>query len=61
MPEKGQTGVAKTLDIESISKDVAELVKQLDKKVEGPIDVRVLKGMQAKIQKILNPAAERQP
>jgi hypothetical protein len=59
MPEKGKTGVAKSLDIESISKDVAVLVKQLDKKVEGPIDVHVLKGMQSKIQKILNPPAER--
>ena len=57
MPEKGSTGVAKTLDIESISKDVAELVKQLDKKVEGPIDVRVLQRMQAKIQKIMTPTA----
>ena len=57
MPEKGQTGVAKTIDIESISKDIAELVKQLDKKVEGPIDVRVLERVQAKIQKIMSPAA----
>jgi hypothetical protein len=56
MPEKGSTGVAKTVDIESISKDVAELIKQLDKKVEGPIDVRILKGMQVKIQKLLTPA-----
>jgi len=57
MPEKGSTGVAKTVDIESISKDIAELVKQLDKKVEGPIDVRVLERVQAKIQKIMTPAA----
>jgi hypothetical protein len=57
MPEKGSTGVAKSLDIESISKDVAKLVKQLDKKVEGPVDVRVLQRMQAKIQKIITPIA----
>ena len=57
MPEKGSTGVAKSLDIESISKDVAELVKQLDKKVDGPVDVRVLQRMQAKIQKIMTPKA----
>jgi hypothetical protein len=57
MPEKGSTGVAKTLDIESISKDVAELVKQLDKKVEGPIDVRILHRIQAKIQKITTPTS----
>jgi hypothetical protein len=55
MPEKGSTGVAKTLDIQSISKDVAELAKKLEKKVEGPVDVQVLKRMQAKIQKILTP------
>jgi hypothetical protein len=56
MSEKGSTGVAKKVDIESISKDVAELIKQLDKKVEGPIDVRILKSMQGKIQKLLTPA-----
>ena len=56
MPEKGSTGVAKAVDMESISKDIAELVKQLDKKVEGPIDVRVLERAQAKIQKIMTPA-----
>lgn len=61
MPEKGSTGVAKALDIESISKDVADLVKQLDKKVEGPINVRVLQRMQEKIQKIMIPRAEHQP
>ena len=56
MPEKGSTGVAKTVDIQSISNDIAELVRQLDKKVEGPIDVRVLERVQAKIQKIMTPA-----
>jgi hypothetical protein len=57
MPEKGSMGVAKSVDLESISKDIAELVKQLDKKVEGPIDVGVLKRVQAKIQKIMTPPA----
>jgi hypothetical protein len=56
MPEKGSTGVAKTVDIESISKDIAELVKQLGNKVEGPIDMRVLRSAQAKIQRIMTPA-----
>jgi hypothetical protein len=56
MPEKGSTGVAKTVDIESISKDIAELVKQLGKEVEGPIDMQVLRRAQAKIQKIMTPA-----
>ncbi len=55
MPEKGSTGVAKAIDMESISKDIAELVKQLDKKVEGPIDVSILKRAQAKIEKMLTP------
>jgi hypothetical protein len=55
MPEKGSMGVAKTIDMESISKDIAELVKQLDKKVEGPIDVSILRRAQAKIDKILTP------
>ena len=56
MPESGKTGVAKTVDIESISKDIGELVKQLDKKVDGPIDVRILERVQAKIKKIMTPA-----
>lgn len=55
MSQNGSTGVAKAVDIESISKDVAELAKELGKKVEGPIDVRVLKRVQAKIQKLLTP------
>jgi hypothetical protein len=56
MSQNGSTGVAKAVDIESISKDVAELAKELGKKVEGPVDVRVLKSVQAKIQKLLTPA-----
>jgi hypothetical protein len=56
MSEKKVTGVAQAVDLESISKDVAELVKKLDKKAEGPVDVKVLKRMQAKIEKILAPA-----
>jgi hypothetical protein len=46
-------GVAKRLDLESISKDIADLVKQLDKKVEGPVQVRNLKTIEAKVQKII--------
>jgi hypothetical protein len=46
-------GVAKRLDLESISKDLAELVKQLDKEVEGKVQVRDLKKVEAKVQKIL--------
>lgn len=57
MSEKKITGVAQAIDLESISKDIAELVKKLDKKAEGPVDVQVLKRVQAKIEKILTPAA----
>ena len=46
-------GVAKRLDLESISKDIAELVKQLDKEVEGEVQVRDLKKIEGKIQKII--------
>jgi hypothetical protein len=46
-------GVAKRLDLESISKEIADLVKQLDKKVEGPVQVRNLKTIEAKVQKII--------
>jgi hypothetical protein len=46
-------GVAKRLDLESISKDIAELVKQLDKKVEGPVKVHDLKTVEGKVQKII--------
>jgi len=57
MSEKKVTGVAQAVDLESISKDIAELVKKLGKKAEGPVSVRVLKRVQAKIEKILTPAA----
>jgi hypothetical protein len=56
MSQHGDTGVAKKIDIESISKDLAELANELGNKVEGPVDVRVLKRVQEKIQKILTPA-----
>ena len=52
MPEKGSTGVAKALDIESISKDIAELANQLGREAEGPIETSVLDRVSAGIQKI---------
>lgn len=55
MTQYGSSGVAKKIDIESISKDVAELANELGNRVEGPVDVRVLERMQKKIQKILTP------
>jgi hypothetical protein len=46
-------GVAKRLDLESISKDIADLVKKLDKEVEGDVDVREVKKIEAKLEKII--------
>lgn len=46
-------GVAKRIDVESISKDIADLVKQLDKEVEGDIKVSDVKKIQEKLEKII--------
>jgi hypothetical protein len=46
-------GVAKRIDLENISKDIAELVKQLDKEVEGDIQVRDVKKIEEKLKKIV--------
>lgn len=46
-------GVAKRLDLESISKDIADLVKKLDKEVQGNVEVRDLKKIESKVQKII--------
>lgn len=46
-------GVAKRLDLESISKDIAALVKQLDKEVEGNVHTHELKKIEEKVQKII--------
>jgi hypothetical protein len=46
-------GVAKRLDLESISEDIAKLVKELDREVEGKVKVSDLKKIEAKVQKII--------
>jgi hypothetical protein len=46
-------GVAKRIDIVSISEDMAEFVKQLDKKVDVEISVDELKKIEKKLQKII--------
>jgi hypothetical protein len=46
-------GVAKRIELDSKSKDVADLVKLLEDKVEGPVKVSHLKTIETKIQKIL--------
>jgi len=58
MPQnKDGTGVAKKIDIESMSEDLAELAKQLGAHAEGPVDSGVLKRMQDKIERITTPEA----
>jgi hypothetical protein len=46
-------GVARRIDLESISKDIADLVKQLDNEVKGDIKVRDIRKIEAKLQKII--------
>jgi hypothetical protein len=46
-------GVARRLDLESISEDIAELVKQLDKKAEGEISVDEIKKIERKLHRIV--------
>ena len=50
---KNNVGVAKRIDLESISTDIADLVKQLDNEVEGDVQVHDLKKIEAKIQKLM--------
>jgi hypothetical protein len=47
-------GVAKRLDLESISQDIAKLVKELDKEIEGKVQVSELKKIEAKVHKIIS-------
>ena len=51
----GNVGVARRIDLESISEDIAKLVKELDNEVEGEVKVKVheLKQIDTKIQKII--------
>ena len=48
-----EVGVVKRLDLESISKDIADLVKQLDKEVEGGHSVQELKRIDSKVQQLI--------
>jgi hypothetical protein len=51
----GNVGVARRIDLESISEDIAKLVKELDNEVEGEVKVKVneLKTIGTKIEKII--------
>lgn len=46
-------GVAKRIDVESISEDIADLIKQLDKDVEVEINVKNIKEIQEKLKKLI--------
>jgi hypothetical protein len=52
MPGNNGTGVARKIDIESLSKDIAELAKEIGDKVEGPVSESVLKRVHETIKKI---------
>jgi hypothetical protein len=49
----GNVGVARRIDLESISEDIAKLVKELDNEVEGEVKVHELKKIDTKLQKII--------
>ena len=46
-------GVAKRIDLESISEDIARLVTQLGDEVEGEFQVDDLKNIKNKLRKII--------
>jgi hypothetical protein len=46
-------GVARRIDLESISQDIAKLVKELDQEVEGKVQVSELKKIETKVHKII--------
>lgn len=46
-------GVAKRIDLESLSGDIARLVKQLGEEVEGEVQVDDLKNIKNKLRKII--------
>jgi hypothetical protein len=50
------TGVAKKIDIENLSKDIADLAKEIGSKVEGPVSESVLKRIHRTIEKIMRPS-----
>jgi hypothetical protein len=46
-------GVARRIDLESISEDIAALIKQLGREVEGDIDVAEVKKIETKLRKVV--------
>ena len=51
-------GVVKRLELESISKDIAELVKQLGREVEGEVKESDLKKIDEKVHKLIASLSE---
>ncbi len=46
-------GVAKRIDVETISKEIADLVKELDKEAKVKIPVQDIKKIQKKLEKLI--------
>jgi hypothetical protein len=46
-------GVAKRIDLESISEDLSELIKQLDRNAEGEISVAEIHKIEKKLNDII--------
>ena len=46
-------GVAKRIDVEAISKEIADLVKELDKEAKVKIPVHEVKKIQKKLEKLV--------
>lgn len=46
-------GVARKIDLESVSADVAKLIRKLDKELEGSVKVADVKKIEAKLAKIV--------
>lgn len=46
-------GVARRIDVEAISKELADLVKQLDKEVEVEIEVKDIRKIEGKLKKLI--------
>jgi hypothetical protein len=46
-------GVAKRIDLESISEDLAELIKRLGREVEGSIEVEEVRKIENKLKKLV--------
>ena len=47
-------GVTKRIDLESVSDDLARLVRQLGEEVEGEVQVDDLKNIENKLEEIIN-------